>query len=63
MYFLYQKEEKLYVSKIGMQHKHMYFDHIRHRDGKDLEIVGTYERDNKRPPLQRMTGEKMVYDR
>lgn len=48
---------------MGMQHKHMYFDHIRHRDGKDLEIVSTYERDNKRPPLQRMTGEKMVYDR
>lgn len=39
----------------------MYFDHTRHRDGKDLEIVRTYERDHKRPPSQRMTGEKMVY--
>lgn len=53
-------KEKLYVTKMGIQQKHMYFDHTRHRDRKDLEIVRTYERDHKRPPSQRMTGEKMV---
>lgn len=31
----------------------MYFDGIRCKGGKDLEIVSTYERDHKRPPLQR----------
>lgn len=41
----------------------MYFDDIRCKGGKDLEIVSTYERDHKRPPLQRMTGEKMMCDR
>lgn len=48
---------------MGVQHEHMYFDQRRHRDGKDLEIVSAYERDHKRPPLQRMAGEKMMCDR
>lgn len=41
----------------------MHFDHIKHRDGKDLEIVSEYERDHNGPPLQRMTDEKVVCDR
>lgn len=63
MYFLYQEEVNFCVTNMGVQYKHMYFDHIRHRNGKDLEIISTQERDHKRPPFQRMTGKKMVCDR
>lgn len=34
-----KKEYNFYVTTMGRQHKHMYFDHMRNMDGKDLETV------------------------
>lgn len=48
-----KKEDNFYVTKMGRQHKHMYFDHMKNMDGKDLETFSASERDHKRPPPRR----------
>lgn len=45
-----KKEDNFYVTKMGRRHKHMYFDHMKNKDGKDLETVSASERDHRRPP-------------
>lgn len=45
-----KKEDNFCVTKMGRQHKHMYFDHVRNMDGKGLETVSASERDHERPP-------------
>lgn len=45
-----KKKDNFYVTKMRGQHKHMYFDHMGNRDGKDLETVSASERHHKRPP-------------
>lgn len=45
-----KKEDNFYDTKMGGQHKHMYFDHMKNMDGKDLETVSASERDHRRPP-------------